>query len=100
MNAAKAARTEALKDRKALKNELRRAEREVEALEKEIPALESEQSGLLAQLSAAETPAEERGAAGRRLKAVEESLAARLAAWEEAGSRRDELAHQLNGQNG
>ncbi len=97
VNEAKVARAEALRDRKALKNELRRAEREVEALEKEIPALESEQNSLLAQLSAAETPAEERVAAGRRLKVVEESLASRLTAWEEAGRRRDDLANQLNG---
>ncbi len=96
-DAAKAARTEALRDRKVLKNELRRVEREVETLEKEIPALESEQSALHAQLCAVETEAEERGVAGRRLKEIEEVLVKRLAAWEEAGRRRDDLLKQMNG---
>jgi ATP-binding cassette subfamily F protein 3 len=89
---AKAARAEALRDRKVLKNELRRAEREVAALEKEIPALEAQESTLQGILSAAETPAEERAAAGRKLKETEDLLRAKLAAWEAAGSRRDELA--------
>ena len=88
---AKAARAEAHRDRKALKNELRRAEREVEELEKAIPALEREQSVLYAQLAAAETSAEDRAAAGRQLKTVEDALRAKLAAWEAAGERRDAL---------
>ena len=92
---AKAARAEAFRDRKVLKNELRRVEREVEALEQEIPALEREQSGLYAQLAAADTPAEDRAAAGRRLTEVETALRAKLAAWEAAGSRRDALAAQI-----
>ena len=92
---AKAARAEAHRDRKVLKNELRRVEREVEALEKDIPVLEREQSALHERLAALETPEDERAAAGRRLKEVEEALRTKLAAWEVAGSRRDELSKQL-----
>ena len=92
---AKAARAEAFRDRKVLKNELRRVEREVAALEKDIPTLEQEQSSLYQQLASADFPPDDRAAAGRRLAEVEATLRAKLAAWEAAGSRRDELAGQI-----
>ena len=91
----KAARAEAFRDRKVLKNELRRVERDVAALEKEIPVLEQEQSTLYQQLASAEYPADDRAEAGRRLAEIEADLRAKLAAWEAAGSRRDELAGQI-----
>ena len=96
-DAAKAARAEALRDRKALKNDLRRAEREVEALEREIVLLEAEQASLHGMLAAEATGEEERAAAGRKLKTVEETMSARLAAWEEAGRRKDQLGKQIGG---
>jgi chromosome segregation ATPase len=89
---AKAARVEAMRDRKVLKNELRRLERELEQIEKEIPVLEREQSVFYERLAAVDTPAEERAEAGRRLKEVEDALRAKIAAWEVAGARRDDLA--------
>jgi hypothetical protein len=46
---------------------------------------------LYAQLAAAETSEENRAAAGRQLKTVEDALRAKLAAWEVAGERRDAL---------
>ena len=96
-DAAKAARAEALRDRKVLKNDLRRAEREVEALEREIVHLEAEQASLHGMLAAEATGEEERAAAGRKLKTVEETMSARLAAWEEAGRRKDQLGKQIGG---
>ncbi len=98
-DAAKAARAEAFRDRKMLKNELRRMEREVEKLEKEIPALEREQSALYERLAAVGTPEEDRAATGRKLKDVEDDLRAKLAEWEDAGQRRDRLATQLLNDN-
>ena len=91
---AKAARVEAMRDRKAIKADLRRAEREVAALEKEIGDLETLQSDLHEQLAAMNTTVEDRAVAGRRLKELETELNERLMAWEVAGSRRDELAAQ------
>ena len=91
---AKMARVEALRDRKALKADLRRAEKDLAALEKEIAGLEERQARLHERLAAPETAAEERAAAGRELKEVEELLERSLSAWEEAGRRRDELAAQ------
>jgi ATPase subunit of ABC transporter with duplicated ATPase domains len=95
VDAAKAARAEALRDRKTLKNDLRREERKVEALEKEIAELETEQYILHDQLAAANTPEDVRAAAGRRLREVEDALSVREVAWEIAGKRRDELAEQV-----
>ena len=95
LDAAKAARVEAMRDRKALKADLRRAEKEVAALEAEIAAFEKEQSTLHERLAAAETSLEDRAAAGRRLKEIEDALSAKLDAWETAGSRRDDLAGQV-----
>ncbi len=92
VDAAKAARVEAMRDRKALKADLRRAEKEVAALEKEISDLEAEQSVLHGRLAAADTSMEDRAAAGRKLKELEDALAAKLAAWETTGQRRDDLA--------
>ena len=92
---AKVARAEAFRDRKVLKNELRRIEREVAGLEREIPGLEQEQSALYQKLAATEISPDDRAAAGRRLAEVEASLRDKLAAWEAAGSRRDELAGQI-----
>ena len=92
---AKAARAEAHRDRKVLKNELRRGVREVEALEKEIPGFEREHAILHERVAVLETAEDERAPAGRRLKEVEEALRTKLAAWEVAGSRRDELSKQL-----
>ena len=94
LDEAKAARIEAMRDRKALKADLRRAEKEVAALERDVAALESEQSILHERLAASETALEDRASAGRRLKEIEDALSAKLAAWEAAGSRRDELAAQ------
>ena len=88
---AKAARIEALRDRKALKAELRRAEKELAGLEKEIANLEKEQAELHRRLAAPETPADRRAADGRRLKEVEDTLSIRLTAWEDAGKRRDSM---------
>lgn len=92
---AKAARAEAFRDRKVLKNELRRVEREVDALEKEIPVLEREQSALYEQVAAADVSANERAEAIRRLAEVEAALRAKLAAWEAVGHRRDQLMAQI-----
>jgi ATP-binding cassette subfamily F protein 3 len=92
---AKAARAEAHRDRKVLKNELRRVEREVEALEQAIPILEKEQSNLNEQIASADATGEERAAAGRKLQEIDDTLRTKLAAWEEAGVRRDKLAAQI-----
>ena len=92
IDVAKAARIEAMRDRKALKADLRRAEKEVAVLEREIASLETEQLSLHENLAAADTPAEERAAAGRKLKDIEDALRAKMAEWEEAGNRRDALA--------
>jgi ATP-binding cassette, subfamily F, member 3 len=89
---AKAARTEALRDRKEWKAELRRAEKEVAAREKEVAELERRQAELHGRLAEPSTPAEERAAAGRALKDVEDALERELQAWETAGARRDDLA--------
>ena len=95
LDEAKAARVEALRDRKALKADLRRAEKEVAALEADIAKTEEEQSALHERLAAPETSLEDRASAGRRLKEIEDALAAKLNAWEAAGSRRDDLATQI-----
>ena len=95
VDAAKLARTEALRDRKVIKNELRRVERDVAALEQEIAALETEQFNLHGQLAAVDTPEDVRAVAGRRLREVEDVLAVREVAWEAAGKRRDELAAKI-----
>ena len=92
MDQDKAARVEAMRDRKALKAELRRAEKELAGLEKEIANLEKEQAELHRRLAAPETPADRRAADGRRLKEIEDTLSIRLSAWEEAGNRRDSMA--------
>jgi ATP-binding cassette, subfamily F, member 3 len=94
-DAAKAARTEAHKDRKMLKNELRRVEREVAALEKEIPVLENEQSTLYEKLADVEIAADDRALAGRKLKELEDALRSKLAEWEAAERRRSELEDQV-----
>ena len=94
LDEAKAARIEAMRDRKALKTDLRRVEKELAALESGIASLENEQSILHERIAATETAPEDRASAGRRLKEIEEALAAQLAAWEAAGRRRDELAAQ------
>lgn len=94
LDEAKAARVEAMRDRKALKAELRRAEKEVAALEGEIAALENEQSILHERIAATDAALEDRATAGRRLKEIEDELSVKLTAWETAGSRRDELAAQ------
>ena len=94
IDAAKAARTEALKDRKALRADLRKLERDVARIEQEIARLESEQLILHQKLASSETPVEVRAEAGRKLKTLEEELANKLAEWEAAGSRRDDLAAQ------
>ena len=91
---AKAARLEAMKDRKALKADLRKAEREVEALEKTIADLEGRQAALHGRLAAADAAAEERASAGRELKEVEAALESALAGWEAAGALRDGLRAQ------
>ena len=70
---------------------MRRAEKELAALEKEIADLEAEQAALHERMAAADTPLEERAETGRRLKAIEDSLAGLMTAWEDAGRRRDEL---------
>lgn len=87
----KAARTEAFHDRKALKAELRRAEKTLKALEKDIAGLEMEQASLHEKLADSDTTMQERAASGRKLKGIEDSLAATFSAWEAAGMRRDEL---------
>ena len=92
MDEAKAARVEALRDRKALKADLRRAEKEIAALEAEIARAEEDQAALHERLAAPETSLEDRASAGRRLKEIEDALAAKLAAWESAGNRRDRLS--------
>ena len=94
LDEAKAARIEAMRDRKALKADLRRVEKELAALESGIAALENEQSTLHERIAASETIPEDRATAGRRLKEIEEMLTAQLAAWEAAGRRRDDLAAQ------
>jgi len=95
LNADKAARTEAMRDRKALKSEFRKVEKALFNLEKTISALECEQSTLHEQLAAPETTAEGRAFSGRRLKEVEDKLHNTLTEWEAAGSRQDELKSQL-----
>lgn len=95
-DAAKAERTEAFRDRKALKREWRRLDREVESLEKSIRVLEKEESALHARLAALDTPEESRAEAGRRLKGVVQALQEQLVAWEDAGGRRDALAAQTD----
>ena len=88
---AKAARLEALRDRKSRKADLRRAEKEMAAREKEIADLEAEQATLHERMAAGDTPLEDRAETGRRLKAIEDALAGLMTAWEDAGRRRDEL---------
>lgn len=89
---AKAARVEAMRDRKAIKADLRKVEKELAVLEREIADLETEQGRLHEKLAGPDTPLEERVAAGRRLKELEDLLGGRMAAWEAAGVRRDALA--------
>ena len=74
---------------------MRRAEKEVAALEADIPLLERAQAALYEQLAAAATPESDRVEAGRKLKEIEDSLRLKIAAWETAGNRRDELAGQI-----
>ena len=92
LDEAKAARVEARRDRKALKADLRRAEKELAALEMEIADLESEQYILHDKLASANSSAEDRATAGRRLKELEDVLVRKMNGWEEAGRRREELA--------
>lgn len=96
LDIAKVARTEAYQDRKGLKKELRRLNRELESLEKEIRLLEKEESTLHEQLAALDTPEEDRADAGRRLKAVAQTLRDRLIAWEGAGIQRDALVAKID----
>jgi ATP-binding cassette, subfamily F, member 3 len=91
LNADKAARTEAMRDRKALKSELRKVEKALYNLEKKISSMEIEQSTLHEQLASAETSQEDRASAGRKLKEIEDQLTEILSEWESSGSRRDEL---------
>jgi ATP-binding cassette subfamily F protein 3 len=82
-------------DRKRLKSEMRKAEKEMARLESEIAALEEEQGRLNEVLAAAGTEAGERAAAGRRLKEIAGELEGKYAAWERVGAERDGLAGEL-----
>ena len=91
-NEAKAARIEAMRDRKAAKADLRRAEKELAKLEQEIADLETTQLSLHQRLAAQDTSPEERVTAGRQLKELGELLTGKLAEWEAAGCLRDKLS--------
>jgi chromosome segregation ATPase len=95
--AAKEEKEARFQDRKRLKSELRKAEKETERLEKAIAELEEEQGRLNERLAAAGADAGERAAAGRRLKEIAGTLEETYAAWERAGAERDRLAAALAG---
>lgn len=94
---AKKLRLMAMQEKSALKAELRLVKKEVAAREHEIGELEQEQSVLHQQLAAADSPVEVRRRAGHRLKEIEQSLAALLAAWEAGERRQGQLMSGLGG---
>ena len=91
----KAARVEAMRDRKTRKADLRRAEKEMAVLEREIADLEAEQVALHQRIASADTAQDERAETGRRLKAIEDALAGLMRAWEDVGRRRDDLGKEF-----
>ncbi len=88
----KSQRQAAFQDRRSRKGALRKADKEVLALEQEIERLEMGLSALHDSLAAPDTPEAQRAEDGRALRRLEDQLNQRLAEWEEAGRRRDELA--------
>lgn len=83
------------KDRQAVKAELRRIEKDISKMESSIAALEVEQAELHDCLAALSSTTAQRAQAGRRLKEVEDELAALLTRWEEQGTLRDGLQAKL-----
>jgi ATP-binding cassette subfamily F protein 3 len=89
----KAARRERAQARQARRDLTKELDRQINKAEKNIATLEAERASLCVQLAAAETAAEDRAAAGRRLKNVEFELGQVMHGWEEASLRREELLH-------
>lgn len=94
-DADKIRRQEAFRDRKAIKADLRRTERDIEALEQEISRLEARIGECHEQLADPGAAPKARVSAGRQLKETEEALALRLSEWETVGARRDQLAERM-----
>ena len=87
----KAARRERAQQRQARRDLTKELDRRISKAEKKIAEIEAERAKLFAQLAAAETSAEDRAAAGRRLKNVEFELGQVMHGWEEDSLRREEL---------
>jgi len=91
VSAAKAARRERAQQRQARRELTQDLDRAINRAEKQIAALEAERAPLFAQLAVAETSADDRAAAGRRLKNIEFELGAVMHAWEVAATQREEI---------
>jgi ATP-binding cassette subfamily F protein 3 len=87
----KAARRERAQQRQARRELTKELDRKINKAEKKIAEMEIERAELFAKLAATETSADDRAAAGRRLKNVEFELGQVMHAWEEDSLRREEL---------
>ncbi len=87
----KAARRERAQQRQARRDLTKELDRRINKAEKKIAEIETDRAKLFAQLAAAETSAEDRAAAGRRLKGVEFELGQVMHGWEEDSLQREEL---------
>ena len=95
VNESKLARRERAQQRQAQRELTRELDRHINKAEKKIAAFEAERTLLCARLSAAETSADDRAAAGRRLKSVEFELGLVMHEWETFSTRREELLQGL-----
>jgi ATP-binding cassette subfamily F protein 3 len=87
----KAARRERAQQRQARRELTKELDRRINKAEKKIAEIETERVKLFTQLAAPETSAEDRAAAGRRLKNIEFELGQVMHGWEEDSLRREEL---------
>ena len=87
----KMARRERAQQRQTQRELTKEMDRLIGKAEKQIAAFETERAQLFAQLAAAGMAADDRAAAGRRLKNVEFELGQVMHAWEEASLRREEV---------
>ncbi|MCX6998451.1 MAG: ABC-F family ATP-binding cassette domain-containing protein [Kiritimatiellaeota bacterium] len=95
-NESKLARRARAQQRQAQRELTKDLDRHIGKAEKQIAALEAERTQWCACLAAAETSADDRAAAGRRLKIVEFELGRVMHTWEEASTRREEVLQGVN----
>ncbi|MCX7007351.1 MAG: hypothetical protein NTY53_08900, partial [Kiritimatiellaeota bacterium] len=91
----RAVRRERAQQRQARRDLTKELDRRINKAEKKIAEIEAERAKLFTLLAAPETSAEDRAAAGRRLKNVEFELGQVMHGWEEDSFQREELLQSL-----